>query len=113
VSTIRFAGYLGLLLIIALLVATAVYSTSILKRSWNTPYRPLAIILALGAIYRPFEFIFIFGEYRNDLPAALFTCGMLKLLGNSLRQYEWEQNGESKPDQNETIAPQPALGNSR
>ncbi len=117
VSTIRFAGYLGLLIFLMLAVANATYSIKMLKLAWNTPYQPLAILSALGNIYGPFSFIFIFGEYRDALPGTLFACGMLKMLHNSLREYHAERSREPLNDDSDqrhnttktSGTPQPAL----
>lgn len=84
VSSIHFAGVVGLVVFLSFNFALAGYSYKLLLRAWNTPMRPLAIILALTTIYRPFHFIFIFGDYRDDLPSAFFQAGMLKMLENSL-----------------------------
>ena len=87
VTAIHFAGVLGLIGILALQIAIAGYSYRLLRRAWNTPMRPLAIVLALEAVYRPIHFIFIFGEYRGDLPSAFYQAGMMKMLENSLNAY--------------------------
>jgi len=87
VSAIRFAGVLGLLTLLALQLALGFYSYGLMRRAWNTPLRPLAILLTLECVYRPFHFIFIFGEYRADLPSAFYQAGMLKMLENSLNLY--------------------------
>lgn len=87
VSSIRFAGAVGLVAIAALLIGISLYSVKVLREAWNTPFRPLAITLAVAAVYAPFAFIFIFGEYRNDLPNAFFACGMLKMTRNSIKQF--------------------------
>jgi hypothetical protein len=84
VSSIRFVGYVGLFLFLALRIAMIPYAMRVLRSAWGTPYQPMAMLLAMWCAYAPFGFIFVFGEYRNDLPNALFECGMLKMLHNSL-----------------------------
>jgi hypothetical protein len=118
VSSIRFVGYVGLVAIVLLQIALAFYAVKMMRLSWRTDYRPLAILLALGAVYAPFLFIFIFGEYRNDLPNALFTAGMLKMLHNSLRANVLTGKTalaiDASPDTRSTsLAPQPALAGVR
>jgi hypothetical protein len=113
-SSIRFAGYIGLLAILMMLVAIAVYAVNMLKLAWNTPYRPLAILLVLGAVYGPFVFILIFGEYRDTLPTTFFSCGMLKMLHNSLRANVLSNKPVGKTvgpalNQSPSLHPQPAL----
>lgn len=114
VSTIRFAGYVGLGAILMLQIAIAFYSVKMLRLAWNTAYRPLAIFLVLDAVYRPFHFVFVFGEYRGDLPQAFFTCGMLKMLHNSLRTNSKQDLRNKETDQPAMTRkfsqiPQPAL----
>jgi len=84
VSTIRFAGYIGLILLVVLMFLNAKYAWKLFNRAKGTQLQPLAIILVIYSLYSPVYFLFIFGEYRNDLPAAFFNLGMLKLLENSL-----------------------------
>jgi hypothetical protein len=118
VSSIRFAGYVGLVAIVMLQIALAFYAVKMMRLAWNTEYRPLAILLALGAVYSPLLFIFIFGEYRNDLPNALFTAGMLKMLHNSLRANAHVSKNADEPNElpltrNTSLAPRPALAGVR
>ncbi len=84
VSSIRFVGYVGLFLFLALRIAMIPYAMRVLRLAWGTPYQPMAMLLAMWCAYAPFGFVFVFGEYRNDLPNALFECGMLKMLHNSV-----------------------------
>jgi hypothetical protein len=42
----------------------------------------------------PINFVFIFGAFEHDLPAAIFTIALLRLLENSLDAYEAK---EKKP----------------
>jgi len=108
-SSIRFAGYTGLLAIIVLQVSVAAYAVKMLRLAWSTDYRPLAIILALAAIYKPLAFIFIFGEYRNDLPNALFAAGMLKMLHNSLLAQRATAKPKDAADTVEQSTPLPPI----
>lgn len=84
VSSIRFVGYVGLVIFLALRLSMVPYAMRVLRAAWGTPYQPMAMLMAIWCAYAPFGFIFVFGEYRNDLPNALFECGMLKMLSNSI-----------------------------
>jgi hypothetical protein len=84
VSSIRFVGYVGLFLFLSLRIAMIPYAMRVLRSAWGTPYQPMAMLLAMWCAYAPFGFVFVFGEYRNDLPNALFDCGLLKMLHNSV-----------------------------
>ena len=83
-SAIRYVGAIGLVLYLSLLIATAGYSWNIIRRSQGTDYFPLALLVGIPAIYEPFNYVFIFGEFDTGFPNTLFLCGMLKLLSNSL-----------------------------
>lgn len=114
VSSIRFAGYVGLVAFVMLQIALAFYAVRMMRLAWKTDYRPLAILLAIGAIYAPIAFILIFGEYRDALPNALFTAGMLKMVHNSLRANSKQDLRNKETDQPAMIRkfsqiPQPAL----
>jgi hypothetical protein len=85
VSSIRFVGFVGLFLFVALRITMIPYAIRVLREAWGTTYQPMAMLLAMWCAYAPFGFIFVFGEYRNDFPNALFECGMLKMLHNSLQ----------------------------
>lgn len=106
VSSIRFAGAVGLLAIVAFMVAVAFYAVGVMRNAWDTPFRPLSIVMAVSCVYMPFHFLFIFGEYRDDLPTVFFNCGMLKLLVNSIRSYRagLERGVEAGPQAGSPLA---------
>lgn len=86
VSTIRFVGYLGLLLFTALLILNAKYAWKIINMSKNTAYFPMALFFGIAAIYHPVCFWFIFGSFGGDFIQAIFTLGMLNMIDRSLKK---------------------------
>lgn len=87
VSTIRFVGYIGLAGFYVLLFVMARFAWQQIKRSRNTPYFPLAMIVGIPISVLPLIFTFIFGAYESDLPLAIYNLGLLHLLRNSLDDY--------------------------
>jgi len=109
VSSIRFVGYVGLFIFLALRVAMIPYAMRVLRSAWGTPYQPMAMLLAMWCSYAPFGFIFVFGEYRNDLPNALFECGMLKMLHNSVLAQRVAAKSKDAVDTAEQSVPLPPI----
>jgi hypothetical protein len=85
-SAIRYAGVVGLVLYLSLLIVSARYAWNIVRRSRGTDYLPLALLVGIPAIYEPFNYVFIFGEFDAGFPTTIFLCGMLKLLSNASNQ---------------------------
>jgi O-antigen ligase len=91
VGTIKFVGYLGLAIFVALLIVVSRTAWKICRRARGTPYFPYALYMGVPAIFGPFNFIFIYGAFEHDLANYLITGGMLKMLDISLDIYESEQ----------------------
>jgi hypothetical protein len=45
---------------------------------------PLAIYIGIWAVYSPFEFVFIFGAFDDNLVALMGYAGLARLLENSM-----------------------------
>ncbi len=88
VSAVRCVGFAGLLLFIPLLFQTLRAAIRTVRRAMGTPYQALALFLCIPMVIRPFYFLFIFGAYTDDLAETIVAVGMLKMLGNSLDQWE-------------------------
>lgn len=86
-SAIRYVGVVGLLLFTTLLIATAFYAWEVIGLAKNTVFFPLALFAGLPAIYRPFEYWFIFGAFDSDLPKAIFTLALLNMAHRSLKGF--------------------------
>lgn len=84
-SAIRYVGAFGLLLFTIFLIATAAYAWRVITFSKSTAFFPLALFAGLSAIYKPFEYWFIFGQFDSDLPKAIFTLALLNMVSRSLQ----------------------------
>lgn len=87
-STIRFVGIVGLLLYYVLLIYLISYAIKLIRRSQNTPYYPITLFFAVPFIFTPFIYTFVAGFFDSSLPETILGIGMLKLLSNSLDDYE-------------------------
>jgi hypothetical protein len=79
-TTIRYAGLVGLVLFYTMMIAGAVYSVKCVRRCRGTPLFPIAIFLAVQLVWEPIHFTLIFGAYDDELPAQLFLLGLLTLV---------------------------------
>jgi hypothetical protein len=87
ISAIRYAGYIGLVLILTLQIVLAKKAWRLLFLARGTPFRYLAFFLCSPIVFQPFAFVFIFGAFEMDVPSALFSMGMLHMFENSLADY--------------------------
>jgi len=87
ISTIRYVGYIGLALFLVLLVLVARRGFQLIHRARGTPLFPFVLLNSIPPILFPFNFIFIFGAFENDLGGAVFMIGIQKMLENSLDAY--------------------------
>jgi len=101
VSSIRFVGYLGLVLFMILLVKSAFYATSLIRKSMGTPFEKISLFLGIPIIIFPIFFVFVFGDYRTGIVDLLYYVGMMKLLNFSLTDY---QSGRGMGDAPRTAA---------
>ena len=88
VSTIRFTGYIGLFLFLALMIQAMRVGHRILLRARNTPFQTLALFTCIPIVFRPVFFTFVFGGLVDDFPTTVIAIGMLKMLSNSLDAFE-------------------------
>ncbi len=79
-TTIRYAGVVGLVLFYALMIGAAVSSVKCVRRCRGTPLLPVAIFLAVQLIWTPVHFTFIYGAYDSQVPEHLFLIGLLTLV---------------------------------
>lgn len=108
-SAIRYVGAFGLLLFTILLIATACYAWTLIGLTKNTALFPLALFAGLPAIYKPFEYLFIFGQFDSDLPKAIFTLALLNMAHRSLGKYR-EDNTLPAPARIAPGEPNPQTG---
>jgi O-antigen ligase len=95
-STIRYAGYVGLFIFMTLLITTARIAWRLTQRAKGSPYFALALFICIPLIYSPFSYVFVFGSFDSALPSAIYSLGLLKMLSNSLDAWEVESRQESE-----------------
>ena len=83
-SSIRYGGFVGLILLTALMIQTAFYAVKVVRASIGTNYLPIAFFTAIPLIYEPFSFFIIFGAYDQHLAQYFLGVGMLNLINRSL-----------------------------
>ncbi|MGO9243486.1 MAG: hypothetical protein ACLP0A_02465 [Verrucomicrobiia bacterium] len=79
-TTIRYAGVVGLILFYALMIGAATSSVKCVRRCRGTPLLPVAIFLAVQLVWAPVHYTFIFGAYDSQVPEHLFLIGLLTLV---------------------------------
>lgn len=87
VSSIRFVGYLGLILFFILLILLARYSYRMILDSVNTDFQFISLFIGIPILIYPIFFLFVFGAYEMDIINSLFYAGMLKMINSSIRNY--------------------------
>ena len=85
-SSIRYGGFVGLILLTALMIVTAIYAVKVVRASVGTVYSPIAFFAAIPLIYEPFAFIAIWGAYDGAVAQYFLGLGMLNLINRSLPQ---------------------------
>jgi len=101
VSAIRYVGVVGLTIFLVLLLLIARRAARLIRRAQGTPYYPMAVVMGLGTILTPFNFLFIFGTFETDFPGAMLAVGIQQMLENSLAVYE----ANAKKPESEPIEP--------
>ena len=101
-SSIRYAGFVGLILLTALMIGTSLYAVKIVRASAGTVYSPIAFFTALPLIYDVFAFFVIYGAYEDSIPRWFLGLGMLNLINRSLPH---PVGATSKPRRQLTPAP--------
>jgi hypothetical protein len=92
VSSIRFVGYLGLILFLILLILLARYSYKMIVESGNNSFQFISLFIGIPILIYPIFFLFVFGAYEMDIINSLFYCGMIKMLRSSINHYKIRQS---------------------
>lgn len=87
-SAIRDVGAVGLLLFVGLLIALAREGWMMIRRCQGGPYEFLAYFVGIPLIYEPFQFVVVYGSFKENITIAIVSVGMIKMLKNSLDRYE-------------------------
>lgn len=79
-TSVRSVGMVGLGLILALMIATAMYAWQCVKKARNTPFEWVAIYILIETIWYPFCFVVLFGDYGTDIVEVIFKAALVRLL---------------------------------
>jgi hypothetical protein len=79
-TAVRYVGVVGLLLLYALMIVSAVYGWGCVQRCKGTLLQPVAIYLAIQLIWIPINYTFIFGAYNSAMPEQIFLVALLRLV---------------------------------
>lgn len=92
VSSIRYGGYVGLLILLSALVLQAREAWRLIHRSWPTPFRTLTLFICIPIVVDPLFFTFVFGAYENAVPQFFFNLGLLRMLQNSIEARQADEH---------------------
>ena len=95
-TAIKFAGYIGLCLIVVLMFAAAAYGWRLINRAKGTPFFFLALFNGCNAIYFPIKYFFIFGSYKMDLALITYSVTFMSLTSRSLDQWKGKLSQQKK-----------------
>jgi O-antigen ligase len=79
-TTIRYVGIIGLVLLYALSIAAAVYAYKMVQRCRGTILFPVSALIAIQLIATPIHFTFLYGDYDSYLTNMLIQLGVLRVL---------------------------------
>lgn len=100
-STIRYAGAVGLVFFLALQIAISFYAIRLIKAALGTPFEAAAFFTSAGAITGPIFFIFVFGSYDGGLPETIYSLAFMNLVHNGMQAYK----AQAPKEVEELIAP--------
>ncbi len=84
VSTIRVIGYFGLLILLLAQIRLAVHAHRQIKRTKNTEWFPLALLIGIPMISTPVFFVFVFGTFDEAISGFLLGTAFVQILKNNL-----------------------------
>lgn len=85
VTAIRYIGYVGLVLYLAMIILLAREGWRLCRALKGSSYESLCFLLSLPLIVEPFIYVFVFGSFDGAMPEAIFGVGLLKLLRSAVR----------------------------
>ena len=84
IESIRRVGYVGLACLLVCQVFMARFAWRIVNRTRGSPYFFAAMVFGLPLIVHPFEFVFIFGTFKDSVSLICINGGFLRMLANGL-----------------------------
>lgn len=82
-SSIRFVGIIGLVLLLCLMIAVFRLALLTIFKTRGTLFFPLALFVGIPFLWLPFHFIAIFGAYDNALKDLILGVGLLNIIYKS------------------------------
>ena len=89
-SAVRYVGYIGLLLYLALLSLLSVRAYRLIRLSYGTDLFVVALFVGMPLIWKPFDYIFVFGGFDSSFPETLMMAGLIKLIERFQKQLSAE-----------------------
>jgi hypothetical protein len=99
-STVRVVGAVGMLVMLLTIFSFAIKAYQLAKASYGTPFFPWCLFMTIPIIYMPFQFIFIFGDYKNDIVTLIMTAGYFKFFETLFSA--WKASRAPSPSANPT-----------
>lgn len=96
-STVRVVGIAGLLFIVPTIFLFAFKAFRLAKQSFGTPFFSWCLFLVIPVVYMPFQFLFIFGDYKNDIVTIIMIAGYFKFFENSFAMWKASQQTVPSP----------------
>lgn len=84
VQTIRVIGYVGLIVLLINFVVVGVHAHRQILRCRGTEWYPYALFIFSKAIFYPFVFVFIFGDFMTGTGVLMVMIGYLRLFEKCL-----------------------------
>ncbi|MEI8283807.1 MAG: hypothetical protein WCG52_02345 [bacterium] len=109
VSSIKYVGYIGLVLVFLLQTYFARHSWKLYRKVEGTKLAPMGIFVASWGVYTLFEFYFIFGAYNNYIVDVFLYAGFVKLTERSYSAMKSEKTAMREIDASHPISPQISL----
>jgi hypothetical protein len=99
ISTIRYAGVVGLALFAAMMGAIIIKAVRLIRICSGTPLFPVALFIGMPLIFYPIPFIFVAGGYDTSFTELLFYAGMLRMLNRTSESMRAQASAGSTPRQ--------------
>ena len=95
-TSIRYAGVVGMVLFYLYMIAAAVYSVKCVRLCRGTPLQTLAIFVAIQLVWEPFHYTLVFGGYDSQVAETVFQVSLLMLAMRTVIKWK-EQRTVSPP----------------
>jgi drug/metabolite transporter (DMT)-like permease len=87
-SLVRFVGVVGGALFLTLLFMMASYSYKLIEKSHGTPFEFCTLFVCIPLFVEPIFYLFIFGDFKAELPSTLYNIGFMNMISASITMYK-------------------------